>query len=88
MASVLTRTQLIILFLAVFIGVCFAIRNRNGGEILAVYSQTRQAVIYNNNSSLLSVDESTTKCEPAKECKQGVLLPVWEPHNVSNLRVF
>lgn len=47
---------------------------RNEREILAVYSPSRNAIIYNNTR----IDESQT-CHSAKPCRPGVLIPIWQP---------
>ena len=50
---------------------------RNEREILAVYSPSRNAIIYNNTR----IDESQT-CHSAKPCRPGVLIPVWQPQTL------
>lgn len=55
---------------------------RNEREILAVYSPSRNAIIYNNTR----IDESQT-CHSAKPCRPGVLIPVWQPQTVGDFQI-
>uniref|UniRef100_A0A183BVT1 Sodium/calcium exchanger 3 n=1 Tax=Globodera pallida TaxID=36090 RepID=A0A183BVT1_GLOPA len=66
----------------------------NEAEVATVYSIPRRAVIFDNRNNRTTTTEAALiaaegehakHCQPAKPCRPGLILSVWEPQEVSSL---